>query len=47
MTKNKDIIEGKFRQVLVSPEIAISGEFQKAVLSKEPFIHNLRAVNIE
>jgi hypothetical protein len=44
MTKNRDIVEGKFRQMLVSPEIAISAEFQKAVLLKEPFIHNLCAV---
>ncbi|KDR67869.1 hypothetical protein GALMADRAFT_79410, partial [Galerina marginata CBS 339.88] len=42
-----DIVDGKFRQVLVSPEIATSAEFQKAVLSKDPFIRNLRAVNID
>ncbi|KIJ92704.1 hypothetical protein K443DRAFT_78501, partial [Laccaria amethystina LaAM-08-1] len=42
-----DIVEGKFRQVLVSPEIAISGEFQKAVLAKDPFVRNLRVVNID
>ena len=33
--------------MLVSPEIAISGEFQKTVLSKDPFIRNLRVVNID
>jgi superfamily II DNA helicase RecQ len=33
--------------VLVSPEIAISGEFQKAVLAKDPFVRNLRVVNID
>lgn len=37
----------KFRQVLVSPEIAISMGFKKAVLSKTEFTEHVRVVNID
>ncbi|KAF8803083.1 hypothetical protein BYT27DRAFT_7214918 [Phlegmacium glaucopus] len=42
-----DIIDSKFRQVIVSPEIATSVEFQKAVLSKDSFMNSLCVVNID
>ncbi|KAF8798379.1 hypothetical protein BYT27DRAFT_7228444 [Phlegmacium glaucopus] len=35
------------RPVIVSPEIATSVEFQKAVLSKDSFMNSLRVVNID
>ena len=43
----KDIAAGKFCQVIVSPEIVISPEFQTAVLSKDRFSTALRAVCID
>ena len=45
--RGKDIAAGKFRQVIVSPEIVISPEFQTAVLSKDGFSTALRAVCID
>ncbi|KIM72970.1 hypothetical protein PILCRDRAFT_15631 [Piloderma croceum F 1598] len=43
----KDILAGKFRQIVVSPEIAISAAFRTAVLSKREFSDKLRAVCID
>ena len=40
-------MNGKFRQVVVSPEIAISSSFQKGVTSKEGFSSRLRALCID
>ncbi|EDR07173.1 uncharacterized protein LACBIDRAFT_299079 [Laccaria bicolor S238N-H82] len=42
-----DIAAGKFRQVIVSPEIVISSDFRTAVLSKDRFATALRAVCID
>jgi superfamily II DNA helicase RecQ len=42
----QDILAGKFRQIVVSPEIAISAVFRTAVLSKREFSDKLRAVCI-
>jgi hypothetical protein len=36
-----DILAGKFRQIVVSPEIAISAAFRTAVLSKREFSDKL------
>ncbi|KZT27988.1 P-loop containing nucleoside triphosphate hydrolase protein [Neolentinus lepideus HHB14362 ss-1] len=41
------ILEGQFRQVIVSPEIATSPEFRHKVLSKPEFYSNLRVVCID
>ncbi|KAG6807500.1 hypothetical protein H0H92_007260, partial [Tricholoma furcatifolium] len=38
----KDIVAGRFRQVIVSPEIALSDSLRKGVLSKEEFNMKLR-----
>ncbi|EDR05878.1 uncharacterized protein LACBIDRAFT_302478 [Laccaria bicolor S238N-H82] len=43
----EDIVNRKFRQVVVSPEIAISTSFQKGVTSKEGFYTRLRALCID
>jgi superfamily II DNA helicase RecQ len=43
----KDILSGKFRQIIVSPEIATSPAFRAAVLSKKEFSGVLRAVCID
>ena len=43
----KDIAAGKFRQVIVSPEIVISLEFQTTILSKDGFSTALHAVCID
>lgn len=43
----QDILAGKFRQIVVSPEIAISTAFRTAVLSKREFSDKLRAVCID
>jgi superfamily II DNA helicase RecQ len=43
----QDILAGKFRQIVVSPEIAISAAFRTAVLSKREFSDKLRAVCID
>ena len=40
-------MNGKFQQVVVSPEIAISSSFQKGVTSKEGFSSRLRALCID
>jgi len=40
-------VNGKFRQVVVSPEIAISTSFQKGVTSKEGFYTRLHALCID
>ncbi|KAJ7829287.1 P-loop containing nucleoside triphosphate hydrolase protein, partial [Mycena olivaceomarginata] len=40
-----DIVSGKFRQVIVSPEIAISAAFHKSALSKPQFTSKLRCVD--
>ncbi|KAG6814800.1 hypothetical protein H0H93_012209, partial [Arthromyces matolae] len=43
----EEILEGKYRQIIVSPEIAISDSLQKAVISKGAFHSKLRAVCID
>ncbi|KAJ7803225.1 P-loop containing nucleoside triphosphate hydrolase protein [Mycena olivaceomarginata] len=43
----EDIVLGKFRQVIVSPEIATSSAFHKAALSKPQFTSKLRCVGID
>ena len=43
----QDIVEGNFRQVIVSPEIVTSSEFHRAVTSKLTFTDRLRVVNID
>jgi superfamily II DNA helicase RecQ len=43
----QDIVLGKFRQVIVSPEIATSSAFRKAALSKPQFTSKLRCVGID
>ena len=44
----QDILAGKFRQIVVSPEIAISAAFRTAVLSKRgEFSDKLQAVCID
>ncbi|KAJ7808984.1 hypothetical protein B0H14DRAFT_3151768 [Mycena olivaceomarginata] len=43
----EDIVLGKFRQVIVSPEIATSSAFRKAALSKPQFTSKLRCVGID
>lgn len=43
----QDIISGRFRQVLVSPEVATSSSFNSAVLQKPGFHTKLRAVCID
>lgn len=43
----QDIVSAKFRQVLVSPEVAISSSFQSGVISKPGFHSRLRAVCID
>ena len=43
----KNVREGKFRRVLVSPEIAISQEFGTAVLSKRNFQKRLRSFVVD
>lgn len=40
-------MNGKFRHVIVSPEIIVSTEFHKRVLSKVSFTNNLRVTNID
>ncbi|KAJ7730668.1 P-loop containing nucleoside triphosphate hydrolase protein, partial [Mycena maculata] len=42
-----DIVSGKFRQVIVSPEIATSLPFRKSTLSKPAFTSRLRCVCID
>ena len=44
---SQDIVQGTFRQVIVSPEIATSAEFHRAVTSKIMFTDRLRVVNID
>lgn len=44
---HKDIVAGKFRQVIVSPEIATSLAFRKSTLSKPAFTSRLRCVCID
>ena len=43
----EDIVDGKFRQVIVSPEIVVSESFRKEVLSKKKFHQRLRAVCVD
>lgn len=43
----EDIVNGKFRQVIVSPEIVVSESFRKEVLSKTKFHQQLRAVCVD
>jgi superfamily II DNA helicase RecQ len=43
----QDILAGKFRQIVISPEIAISAAFRTAVLSKREFSDKLQAVCID
>jgi superfamily II DNA helicase RecQ len=43
----EDIVNGKFRQVIVSPEIVVSESFRKEVLSKKKFHQQLRAVCVD
>jgi superfamily II DNA helicase RecQ len=43
----QDIVDGNFRQVIVSPEIVTSSEFHRAVTSKVMFTDRLRVVNID
>ena len=43
----QDIVEGTFRQVIVSPEIVTSPEFHRAVTSKVKFTDRLRVLNID
>jgi superfamily II DNA helicase RecQ len=43
----QDILAGKFRQIVVSPKIAIYAAFRTAVLSKREFSDKLRAVCID
>lgn len=43
----QDILEGKYQQVLVSPEIAISREFSQRVLSRREFTDHLCCVCID
>ena len=43
----QDIVQGTFRQVIVSPEIATSAEFYRAVMMKVMFTDRLRVVNID
>lgn len=40
-------MNGKFRHVIVSPEIVVSQEFHRCVLSKSTFFNNLRVTNID
>ncbi|KAF9472426.1 hypothetical protein BDN70DRAFT_970895 [Pholiota conissans] len=42
-----DIIDRKFRQVIVSPEIATSTEFLRDVLSQNHFSESIRLLNID
>ncbi|KAF4621728.1 hypothetical protein D9613_012177 [Agrocybe pediades] len=42
-----DTVNRKFRQVIVSPEIAVSNEFLRLVLSKKSFTDSVRVVNID
>jgi superfamily II DNA helicase RecQ len=44
---NQDIVASKFRQVIVSPEIATSLAFRKSALSKPAFTSKLRCVCID
>ncbi|KAJ7796711.1 P-loop containing nucleoside triphosphate hydrolase protein [Mycena olivaceomarginata] len=44
---DQDIVTGKFRQVIVSPEIATSLAFRKSTLSKPAFTSKLRCVCID
>lgn len=44
---HKDIVAGKFRQVIVSPEIVTSLAFRKSTLSKPAFTSRLRCVCID
>ncbi|KAF9472973.1 P-loop containing nucleoside triphosphate hydrolase protein [Pholiota conissans] len=43
----KDIVNRKFRQVIVSPEIATSTEFLRDVLSQNRFSESIRLLNID
>ncbi|KAG6914066.1 hypothetical protein DXG01_002688 [Tephrocybe rancida] len=43
----EDILAGKFRQIILSPEIALSDSLRKSILSKESFNSKLRAVCID
>lgn len=47
MDLRQEIAKGIFQLVFVSPEIATSDEFHKAVISKATFSRNLRVVNID
>jgi superfamily II DNA helicase RecQ len=43
----KDIVDGKFHQVIISPEIVVSESFQKEVLSEKKFHQRLQAMYID